>query len=68
MTIRIHTANWDEIDQVWAWLNTIPDEQFEQFQPVEIHLDRFGPLYSVVRMADGTQTTARLEAQPSRIP
>lgn len=62
MTIRIHTADWDEIEQAWSWLASIPDDQF---QPVELHLDRFGPLYRVVRR-DGIQTTARLEAQPDR--
>ena len=64
MTIRIHTADWDEVDQAWAWLAAIPDDQF---QPVELHLDRFGPLYTVIRV-DGRQTTARLENRPGHTP
>ncbi len=62
MAIRVHCATWDEVDYVWQAIALVPDDQF---QPVELHLDSFGPLYAVVRQG-GVQTTARLAAQPAR--
>ena len=55
--IRIHCATWNDVDRAWQLLLLEPDETF---QPVELHLDRHGPLYSVVRDAMGFQLSQPL--------
>lgn len=49
--LRIHCANRSDIDAAWRLLTHWPDPNF---QPAELHLDGFGPLYQVVR-EDGEQ-------------
>jgi hypothetical protein len=63
--LRIHAANFDDADLAWRWLLSIPDEDF---QPCELHLDNFGPLYLVIRDQTGFQTTAPIAAPPAHRP
>lgn len=55
--IRIHCATFDDVDRAWQLLLQEADETF---QPVELHLDRHGPLYTVIRDATGLQSSQPL--------
>lgn len=58
--IRIHVADHAEADAVWRMLCSVPDHLF---QPVDLHLDGYGPLYQAVRTPDGDQSAAPPSAQ-----
>ena len=61
MTLRLHTADWDEVNAAFAMLDHIPDQLW---QPIDMYLDGYGPLYQVIRKPDGTLSTARLANPP----
>ncbi len=53
--IQIHCSTPQHLDQAWQMLARVPDDEF---QPAEIWRDGRHQ-YTVVRTADGEQTTAR---------
>jgi hypothetical protein len=59
--MRIHVADYSEADAAWRMLNAVPDGLF---QPVELHLDGYGPLCQVVRAGNGDQSIAPVAAAP----
>lgn len=61
--MRIHAADHAEVDAAWRILAAAPDDAFV---PAEIHLDGHGPLYQVVRLADGSQSSAPVADQLGR--
>jgi hypothetical protein len=63
--IRIHCSDHDDADAAWRLLTHVPDHDF---QPVELHLDGHGLLYTITRAPDGSQSSVPPAVLQARTP
>jgi hypothetical protein len=63
--IRIHCSDHDDADTAWRMLTHVPDADL---QPVELHLDGHGLLYTITRDPNGQQTSVPSAAPVARTP
>ena len=63
--IQLHCADHQDADAAWRMLTHVPDSEF---QPVALHLDGHGLLYTITRTPDGQQTSIPAAAPVAHTP